>query len=102
VAWVRSGQKSALVWDAFVAGLVDHYAPPPDRVLWRVTKPGREMTCRVREIRTPGGCVGLELRVEHNGQVYRTEAHTERIAFHRRVEELREMPEAEGWTLTNR
>ena len=45
--------------------------------------------------------VGLEMRVEHNGQVYRTEVHTERVAFYRRVEELRAMLEAEGWTLTD-
>ena len=50
--------------------------------------------------RTADGSVGLELRVEHNGQVFRTEVHTERVAFYRRVEELRAMLEAEGWTLT--
>jgi hypothetical protein len=46
-----------------------------DRVLWRVAKDDRTMTCREREIRT-ATYVGLELRVEHNGQVYRTEVHT--------------------------
>jgi hypothetical protein len=44
-------------------------------VLWRVAKDDRTMTCREREIRT-ATYVGLELRVEHNGQVYRTEVHT--------------------------
>ena len=90
-----------LPWDAFVAGLVDHYAPrrDADRELWRVTKPDRDIVYRVREIRTGDGYVGLELRVEHNGQVFRTEVHTERVAFNRRMEELRRLLEAEGWLL---
>ena len=33
------------------------------------------------------GYVGLEFRLEHNGQVFRTEVHKERGAFYRRVEE---------------
>ena len=89
-------------WDAFVAGLVDHYAPrrDADRELWRVTKPDRAIVCRIREIPTGDGYVGLELRVEHNSEMYLTEVHKERVAFSRRVEELRELLEAEGWTLT--
>jgi hypothetical protein len=74
-----------------------------DTVLWRVTKPGRTMTCRVREIRAGQGWddyVGLELRVAHNEQVFRTEVHKERVRFYQRVDELRRMLEAEGWTLT--
>jgi hypothetical protein len=91
-----------LTWETFVANLVDHYAQrnrESDRVLWRVAKGDRTMTCREREIRT-ATYIGLELRVEHNDQVYRTEVHTERVAFYRRVEELRATLEAEGWTLT--
>jgi len=91
-----------LTWESFVDGLVDHYAQrsrESDRVLWRVAKGDSTMTCREREIRT-ATYVGLELRVEHNDQVYRTEVHTERVAFYRRVAELRAMLEAEGWTLT--
>ena len=90
-------------WESFVADLVDHYAQRSregDRVLWRVAKGDRTMTCREREIRTTDGYVGLELRVEHNGQVYLTELHTERVAFDRRVAELRAMLEAEDWTIT--
>jgi hypothetical protein len=68
-------------------------------VLWHVVKDDRTMTCGEREIRT-ATYVGLELRVEHNDQVYRTEVHAERVAFYRRIEELRVMLEAEGWTLT--
>jgi hypothetical protein len=68
-----------------------------DRVLWRLGKPDREIVCRVREIRTGTGYVALELRVEHNGQIYRTEVHQERVAFSRRVDELRRMLETEGW-----
>ena len=91
-----------LTWDAFVAGLVDHYASrrDGDRELWRVTKPDRDIVCRVREIRTGDGYVALELRVEHNGQVFRTEVHKERVGFSQRVDELRQLLEAEGWTLT--
>ena len=83
-------------------GLVDHYAQrsrEDARVLWHVVKDDRTMTCREREIRT-ASYVGLELRVEHNDQVYRTEVHTEPVAFYRRVEELRAMLEAERWMLT--
>jgi hypothetical protein len=40
--------------------------------------------------------------VEHNGHVYLTELQQERVAVSRRVEELRERLEAEGWkTPTN-
>jgi hypothetical protein len=42
----------------------------------------------------------LELRVEHNGQVFRTEVHKERVAFSQRVEPLRALLDAEGWTRT--
>ena len=89
------------MWDAFVASLVDEYAhgSDGDRVLWRATKPDREVLCRVREIRMGDGYVGVELRVEHNGQVFHiTELHRERVAFNRRVDELRELLIAEGWT----
>jgi hypothetical protein len=81
-------------WEAFVAGLVDHYTQrgDRDRTLWRVTKADREIVCRERA-RTVEGFIGLELRVEHNGQVFRTELHNERVAFYRRVEELRAMLE---------
>lgn len=71
-----------------------------DRELWRVTKPGREVVCRLREIPHGTGWDGytaLELRVEHNGEVFRTETHKERVAFEKRVSELRTMLEAEGW-----
>ena len=91
-----------LTRETFVANLVNHYAQRSregDRVLWRVANDDRTMTCREREIRT-ASYVGLELRVEHNDQVYRTEVHTERVAFYRCIEELRAMLEAEGWTLT--
>ena len=92
-----------LTWESFVAGLVDHYAQrsrEDDRVLWHVVKDDRDDD--VPRARDPhgDGYVGLELRVEHNDQVFRTEVHTERVAFYRRVEELRAMLEAEGWTLT--
>jgi hypothetical protein len=63
-----------------------------------VTKPGREITCYLREIRTDYGFVALELCVLHNNQVYLSETRKERVAFHRRVEELRRMLEAEGWS----
>lgn len=52
----------------------------------------------MRELRTFDGYVGLELRVAHNDETYLTEVHKERVAFYRRVEELRAMLEAEGWT----
>jgi hypothetical protein len=40
-----------LTWDEFVAGLFEYAHPSDgDRVLWRVTKPDREMVCREREI----------------------------------------------------
>ena len=83
-------------WKSFVAGLVDHYAPrtDADRVLWRVTKTDREMTCRVREIRTTDGYIGLELRVEHNGEFDLTEHNKERLRFTQRVDELRALLEA--------
>ena len=87
-----------LTWETFVANLVDHYAQrsrESDRVLWRVAKGDRTMICREREIHATDGPVGLELRVEHNDQVYRTEVHTERVAFYRRVEESRAMLEAD-------
>ena len=87
-----------LTRESFGARLVDRYAQrsrEDDRVLWHVVKDGRTMTCRAREIRT-ARYVGLELRVEHIDQVYRTEVHTESVAFYRRVEELRAMLEAGG------
>ncbi len=90
-----------LTRDSFLALLAsDAQHCPSDRLLWRMTKPGRTIVCRVREVRSRHFADGLEIRVEHNGQVYLTELHRERIAFHRRVEELRAMLEAEGWTLT--
>jgi hypothetical protein len=80
-----------LTWDSFVASLVDAYAPRSDgdRVLRRVTTPNCEITCREREIRTGQSYVDLELRVEHHGQMYLTAVHKERVAFSRRVDELR-------------
>ena len=50
-------------WESFVAGLVDYYAQRSregERVLWRVAKDDRTMTCREREIRTATS-VGLEV-----------------------------------------
>jgi hypothetical protein len=91
---------STLTWDAFVAGLVDHFVTRHDAELWRVTKPDREIICRVRDIRTRDGFVGLELRMEYNGQVLHTEVHKQRLAFDRRVNESRRLLEAEGWTRT--
>jgi len=78
-------------------------AGAPDTVLWQVIKPDRTITCRRRAIRAGRGWddyVGLELRVDHNGQVFRTEIHTDHVTFVHRVEELRRMLEAEGWMLT--
>ena len=74
-----------LTWESFVAGLVDHYAQrgDSDRTLWRVTKADREIVCRERA-RTVEGFIGLELRVEHHAQVFRTEVHLERVAFYHR------------------
>ncbi len=65
-------------WESFAAGLADHYGQRShqgDCVLWRVTKPNREITCHEREAHAAVGYVGLELRVAHNGQVFRTEVH---------------------------
>ena len=64
-----------------------------------MTKPDRVIDCRVREVHSRHFAVGLELRVEHNGQAFLTELHRERVRFERRVHELRAMLEAEGWTL---
>lgn len=93
-----SQAENDLTWDAFLAQMAEHYSSQAgDRLVWRVTKPGREMACYLREIHTAHGIVALELRGLHNGQVYLTEAHKERVAFHRRVDELRRMLKAEGW-----
>jgi hypothetical protein len=39
--------------------------------------------------------------IARQGQVFRTEVHNERVAFYRRVDDLRAMLEAEGWTRTD-
>lgn len=74
----------------------------PDQELWRVTKaPGRTIVCRRREIPSGtgwDGYVALELRVEHNGEIYLTEQHRERVRFQARVNELRAMLLDVGWT----
>lgn len=70
-----------------------------------MTKPGREVVCRLREIPYGDGWdgyVALELRVEHNGEVFRTETHKERVLFYKRVEELRRSLEDLRWTATQR
>ena len=73
-----------------------------DVEVWRVVKgTDRTIICRQREISMPAGWdsyVALELRVEHNGEIFRTETHKERVTFVERVTELRRMLEAEGWT----
>jgi hypothetical protein len=93
--------EDLLPWNSFLALLASAtLRSPTDSLLWRMTKPDRVVDCRVREVRSRHFAVGLELRVEHNGQVFLTELHRERVAFDRRVEELRAMLEAEGWTLT--
>jgi hypothetical protein len=48
-------------YDAFLEGLAREAGPTADHRLWRVTKPGREIACFVREIRTGHGFVALEL-----------------------------------------
>ncbi len=89
----------SLPWNSFLALLSNvTLRSPSDRLLWRMTKPDRVIDCRMREVRSRQFAVGLELRVEHNGQVFLTELHRERVAFERRVEELRAMLQAEGWT----
>jgi hypothetical protein len=91
----------SLTWGAFLAMLTsetEHCSS--DRLLWRMTKPNRTIVCRVREVLSRHFAVGLEIRVEHNGQVYLTELHRERVMFSRRVAELRELLEAEGWMVT--
>ena len=57
------------------------------------------MTARVRaQLVEAAGVFGV--RVTHNGQVFRTKVHMERVTFYRRVEELRALLEVEGWTVT--
>ena len=91
--------EDLLPWNSFVAVLTNvTLRSPSDRLLWRMTKPDRVVDCRVREVRSRHFAVGLELRVEHNGQVFLTELHRERVAFDRRVYELSAMLEAEGRT----
>jgi hypothetical protein len=46
--------------------------------------------------------VALELRVQHNGRFYLTVMHQDRVAFLRRVDELRGMLEAHGWNTETR
>jgi putative transposase len=103
ITYIRTWQGwlyLAVVMDLFSRKIVGWAAgPTADDLLWRVTKPGREIACYGREIRTDHGVVALELRVLHNHQVYLTEAHKERVAFYRRVDELRRMLEAEGWLI---
>ena len=77
---------SNLMWETFVAGLVDEYthSSNSDRVLWRVVKANRDIVCRERDLCTGNSYVSLELSVAHNGQVFRTEVHLERVAFYHR------------------
>jgi len=65
-------------------------------------KPDRAIVCRQREIPQGVGWdayMALELRVEHNGEIYLTEVHKDRVAFQRRVDELLRMLEATDWTV---
>lgn len=47
------------------------------------------------------GYVALELRVEHNGEIYLTESHKERVRFQARVNELRDLLLDTGWSLAS-
>lgn len=73
-----------------------------DIELWRVHKGDRTIACRRRDIPHGTGWeayVALELRVEHNGEIYLTETHRDHARFHRRVEELRDALLDSGWTV---
>lgn len=78
-----------------------------DTELWRLARADRVIVCRQREVR--GGLdenwdsqVTYELRVEHQVEIYLTEVHKDRTAFVRRVGQLRDALEAEGWTDTTK
>lgn len=73
-----------------------------DRELWRLSKGARTMVCRERQLR--GGLddkwdshIAYELRIEHEGELYWSEVHTDRVEFQPRVAELPAALEAEGW-----
>lgn len=73
-----------------------------DLELWRVRKVDRVMRAVVRTIRPVTASwddtVGLELRVEHNGEIYLTELRRDQAALEARSAELLKSLEAHGWT----
>ena len=73
-----------------------------DTELWRVSKGARTLVCRERQLR--GGLddkwnrhIAYELRIDHQGELYWSEVHADRVEFQRRVDELRAALLAEGW-----
>lgn len=72
-----------------------------DVELWRMVKADRHIVCWQREIKEGVGwdaCIALELRIEHNEQMYLTELYRDHVQFHNRVEALRRSLEPFGWT----
>ena len=88
-------------WEAFVDGLVDHYAQRAvsDRTLWRVTKAIARSSAVSASARQTALSASSFVS-STTARSFAPKSTTERVAFYRRVEESRAMLEAEGWTLT--
>ena len=72
--------------------------------LWNLTSGSRVMRCTVAEILDPmrdawdKRLLGVELRVERNGELYLTELHRKRETLYARCQELRDVLVTKGWT----
>ena len=69
-----------------------------DLEMWRLRKGRREVRAVVRESNTDGDFVGVELRVENNGEIYMTELRQSKMDIERRTAEIFREFEAGGWT----
>ena len=70
--------------------------------LWKLSVATKELRCSVREIHGPAlhsseSLFGLEMRIDRNGEMYRTELYRDPAKLELRCRELHDLLIAKGW-----